>query len=243
MQVGIVCVFGVLRESLYVYRICIYVRMCIYIGNCTYIRNCRRQELYIYQELFIYYELCAYLAFSGKDWQEESQQQQMSVMYTNSSSSSSSSSSYYYHYGQQCFNLFVPCLSSTKKGNHYSQQCSNDLYLAYKIATAAPKINEPDDAGTPITFLQAVAFQWVNPKAWTMALAAITVYTPQPATSYYVIVVSLIFGAINLPSISVWLILGVQMRRFLTTTTRLRLFNRSMAFLLVMSLYPILILY
>ena len=117
------------------------------------------------------------------------------------------------------------------------------LYLAYKIATAAPKINEPDDAGTPITFFQAVAFQWVNPKAWTMALAAITVYTPQPTTSYYVIVVSLIFGAINLPSISVWLILGVQMRRFLTTPTRLRLFNRSTAFLLVMSLYPILILY
>ena len=115
------------------------------------------------------------------------------------------------------------------------------LYLAYKIATAAPKMDETDAAGTPITFLQAAAFQWVNPKAWTMALAAITVYTPQPTTSYYVIVVSLIFGAINLPSISIWLLLGVQMKRFLTTPARLRGFNWSMAGLLVLSLYPILI--
>ena len=55
-----------------------------------------------------------------------------------------------------------------------------------------------------------------------MALAAITVYTPQPTTNFHVVIVSLIFGAINLPSISVWLVLGVQMRRFLTTDKRFR---------------------
>ena len=117
------------------------------------------------------------------------------------------------------------------------------LYLAYKIGTAAPKIDDPNGAGIPITFFQAAAFQWVNPKAWTMALAAITVYTPQPTTSYYVVMVSLIFGAINLPSISMWLVLGVQMRRFLTTPARLRAFNWTMASLLVLSLYPILNIY
>ena len=117
------------------------------------------------------------------------------------------------------------------------------LYLAYKIGTVAPKIDDPNGAGIPITFFQATAFQWVNPKAWTMALAAITVYTPQPTTSYYVVMVSLIFGAINLPSISMWLVLGVQMRRFLTTPARLRAFNWTMASLLVLSLYPILNIY
>ncbi len=115
-------------------------------------------------------------------------------------------------------------------------------YLAYKIATA-PVSSDAVSAGKPFTFLQAAAFQWVNPKAWTMALAAITVYTPQPTTSYYVIVVSLIVGAINLPSIRIWLLLGVQMKRFLTTPARLRGFNWSMAGLLVLSLYPILTLY
>ena len=114
------------------------------------------------------------------------------------------------------------------------------LYLAFKIATSAPKITHNRTSGTPITFFQAVMFQWVNPKAWTMALAAITVYTPQPATNFHVVIVSLIFGAINLPSISVWLVIGVQMRRFLTTDKRFRAFNWIMSFLLVLSLYPIL---
>ena len=114
------------------------------------------------------------------------------------------------------------------------------LYLAFKIATSAPKNTHNRTSGTPITFFQAVMFQWVNPKAWTMALAAITVYTPQPTTNFHVVIVSLIFGAINLPSISVWLVLGVQMRRFLTTDKRFRAFNWTMSILLVLSLYPIL---
>ena len=113
------------------------------------------------------------------------------------------------------------------------------LYLAYKIGTANSKVLGEKVTGSPITFLQAVFFQWVNPKAWTMALAAITVYTPQPVTNYNIIMVSLIFGAINLPSINFWVILGAQMRHLLTTDTKLRIFNWTMASLLVLSLYPI----
>ena len=113
------------------------------------------------------------------------------------------------------------------------------LYLAYKIGTANSKVLGEKVTGSPITFLQAVFFQWVNPKAWTMALAAITVYTPQPVTNYNIIMVSLIFGAINLPSINFWVILGAQMRHPLTTDTKLRIFNWTMASLLVLSLYPI----
>ena len=113
------------------------------------------------------------------------------------------------------------------------------LYLAYKIGTANSKVLGQKATSSPITFLQAVFFQWVNPKAWTMALAAITVYTQQPVTNYNIIMVSLIFGAINLPSISFWVILGAQMRHLLTTDTKLRIFNWTMASLLVLSLYPI----
>ena len=113
------------------------------------------------------------------------------------------------------------------------------LYLAYKTATARTNLDSPEATGKPITFWQAAAFQWVNPKAWTMALAAVTVYAPQPVTYKEVIVVAAIFGAINLPCISVWLMLGVKMRRFLTTPARLRSFNWTMAGLLILSLAPI----
>jgi threonine/homoserine/homoserine lactone efflux protein len=113
------------------------------------------------------------------------------------------------------------------------------IYLAYKTATARTNLVSPEPTGKPITFWQAAAFQWVNPKAWTMALAAVTVYAPQPVTYKEVIVVAVIFGAINLPCISVWLLLGVKMRRFLTTPARLRSFNWTMAGLLLLSLAPI----
>ena len=113
------------------------------------------------------------------------------------------------------------------------------VYFAYKTATASTSLDSPEPTGKPITFWQAAAFQWVNPKAWTMALAAVTVYAPQPVTHKDVITVAIIFGIINLPCISVWLLLGVKMRRFLTTPARLRGFNWTMAGLLLLSLAPI----
>lgn len=110
-------------------------------------------------------------------------------------------------------------------------------YLAWKIAKAAP-LQESGEAGTPITFFQAALFQWVNPKAWAMALTAISVYAPSQSLEA-VALVAIIFGAVNLPSVSSWTVLGQQMRRVLTKPIRLRFFNITMALMLVASLYPI----
>lgn len=114
------------------------------------------------------------------------------------------------------------------------------IFLAWKIATSAPRLNAADVGGHPMTFLQAAAFQWVNPKAWAMALTAVTVYTPTGSGVLVVVAVAVIFGLVNLPSIGVWAFMGVQMRRFLTTAGRLRTFNWTMATLLILSLWPIL---
>ncbi len=112
------------------------------------------------------------------------------------------------------------------------------LYLATKIATAAP-LEKGETAGTPMTLLQAALFQWVNPKAWTMAVTAVTVYTPDH-TLTSIAVVALVFGTLNLPSIGSWTFLGQQMARILTNPRRMVLFNWTMALLLVASLYPVL---
>ena len=112
------------------------------------------------------------------------------------------------------------------------------LWLAWKIAhAAAPKDRQA--GGTPMTFLQAAAFQWVNPKAWAMALTAITVHAPDRSL-WAVALVAVIFGAINLPSVSLWTLIGQQLRRVLTNTRRLMIFNWTMAGLLVLSLAPVL---
>jgi len=113
------------------------------------------------------------------------------------------------------------------------------LWLAWKIAHASA----PDTArsgGRPLTFLQAAAFQWVNPKAWAMALTALTAYAPGQ-TLAAVVLVALIFGAINLPTVSVWALMGREVRRFLTNPRRLALFNWTMAAALLLSLWPVLL--
>ena len=90
-----------------------------------------------------------------------------------------------------------------------------------------------------MTFLQAAAFQWVNPKAWTMALMAVSAYVTPSAPILGLFVVALVFGAINLPSVSAWAYLGVKVRRWLANPVALRVFNWTMAFLLLASLYPV----
>ncbi|MEF3046256.1 LysE family translocator [Pseudotabrizicola sp. L79] len=112
------------------------------------------------------------------------------------------------------------------------------LWLAWKIAHAAPP-REGDAGGRPFTFLQAAAFQWVNPKAWAMALTAVTVYAGGDGWGAMGVVAA-VFCATNLPSVSVWAYAGQALRQWLTTNRRLQVFNWTMALLLVLSLWPVL---
>lgn len=113
------------------------------------------------------------------------------------------------------------------------------VYLAWKIANAAPSGGSDARSGSPLTFIQAVLFQWVNPKAWTMALTAVSVYSPSQSLTAVAFVAG-VFGAVNLPCVSFWASMGQQLQRILTNPRRLRAFNVAMALLLVGSLYPVL---
>ncbi|MGR1581941.1 LysE family translocator [Thalassobius sp. S69A] len=111
------------------------------------------------------------------------------------------------------------------------------LWLAWKIATS----EMPDTRaaqGRPMRFIEAALFQWVNPKAWQMALTAITLYAPE-RTFVSILLVGGVFGMINLPSVSTWTVLGQQMRRILSSHRRLIAFNWTMALLLVATLVPV----
>ncbi|MEL7940044.1 LysE family translocator [Pseudomonas delhiensis] len=113
------------------------------------------------------------------------------------------------------------------------------LYLAWGIARAgAPQANGRS-TGKPFGFLQAAAFQWVNPKAWIMAIGAITTYTPQQGFAGNVLLIAVLFAVVNLPSVGVWTVLGSFLRHWLEQPARRRVFNIGMALLLVASLYPL----
>ena len=111
------------------------------------------------------------------------------------------------------------------------------LWLAWKIATSSG-IGMGEAGARPQTFLQAAAFQWVNPKAWAMALGAVTAYAPRDGYVANILLVSVIFTAINLPCVASWTGFGVGLRRFLDRPAVLRAFNVGMALLLALSLLP-----
>ncbi|HEY9038580.1 MAG TPA: LysE family translocator [Roseovarius sp.] len=114
------------------------------------------------------------------------------------------------------------------------------LFLAWKIANAAPPARAAgEQTGKPLTFLQAAAFQWVNPKAWFMALSAITLYAGGREPSA-ILWVAGAYCAVSTISTTSWTALGQQMRRLLGTPVRLRIFNWTMAALLVGTLIPVL---
>ncbi len=114
------------------------------------------------------------------------------------------------------------------------------LYLAWKIAHAAPPARG-EAGGKPLTFLQAAAFQWVNPKAIYMGIAAQTWYAPEGSGWFGAAMVAGGFLLVNLPAINIWVWGGTQVRRLLTNPARLTAFNWTMAALLVLTLVPMLL--
>ncbi len=115
-------------------------------------------------------------------------------------------------------------------------------YLSWKIATStAVKTSGDGDKPSekPMTFLQAALFQWINPKAWTMALMSVTAYVPAANPVSGLLIVALVFGLINQPVVAAWTFLGVQLRTLLDDPLKLRIFNVSAALILLASLYPV----
>jgi threonine/homoserine/homoserine lactone efflux protein len=114
------------------------------------------------------------------------------------------------------------------------------LWLAWKIANSGPiEAAETSANSKPMGFWAAAAFQWVNPKAWAMALAAVANYTMPSSYLFSVGVMALVFGAVNIPSIAAWAGFGAAMSDVLRDPVRVRIFNNAMALALVASLYPV----
>jgi len=112
------------------------------------------------------------------------------------------------------------------------------VFLAWKIANAG-HVKEGKARAKPFTFVQAAAFQWVNPKAWAVAVGAVATFTTVGGNLLgEVLLMSLIFLLWTIPSASTWTFFGTVIGRFLHTPGRLKAFNWFMAGLLLLSLIP-----
>ncbi|MCC2610341.1 LysE family translocator [Neorhizobium sp. Rsf11] len=113
------------------------------------------------------------------------------------------------------------------------------VWIAWKIGTSR-SLSDGKTGAQPMTFFGAAMFQWVNPKAWVMAVTAMATYTNPDYYLPTVLLVGLAFAAVNVPSVSTWAGFGSALREWLSVPARLKWFNITMAVLLVMSLWPML---
>jgi threonine/homoserine/homoserine lactone efflux protein len=115
------------------------------------------------------------------------------------------------------------------------------LYLAWKVGTAKPKEEAAETPGRPMTFLQAVAFQWVNPKAVVAALSGVAVYMRPGHELYDFAIVLTVFAVATVLSTATWAGFGVALRRLLRDPRHARIFNIVMAILLAATVIPIVV--
>ena len=111
------------------------------------------------------------------------------------------------------------------------------LYLAWRIANAAGAHGEA--RGQPFTFLQAAAFQWVNAKAWVMAVGAVTAYAGIAAYPANTLLIAAIFTVLGMISSLTWVLFGTGLKRVVSDPKAVRIFNLVMAVLLAASLIPV----
>jgi threonine/homoserine/homoserine lactone efflux protein len=114
------------------------------------------------------------------------------------------------------------------------------LFLAWKLARAGSPEEKGAGGARPVSFAAAASFQWINPKAWFMAVTAMSIYVPVDAPTTIPILVTAWFMLVGFPCCLAWFFFGTAMKRFLTNPRRVMAFNLAMALLLVLSIIPIL---
>lgn len=102
------------------------------------------------------------------------------------------------------------------------------LWLAWKTAQAG-HAGRGQDRGRPMTFLEAVAFQAINPKIWAITLAASAAFTIGLSAPAEAVRMFAAFAGINLFVCAFWTALGHGLRRALASDLLWRRFMTLMA--------------
>ena len=111
------------------------------------------------------------------------------------------------------------------------------LWLAWKVANAGSASGTAADA-RPISFLQAAAFQWVNPKGVVAAVGAVALFVRPESGRTDFLLLLFIFGLCTILSATTWTAFGATLSTFLRNPRHARAFNITMAVLLVASILP-----
>jgi threonine/homoserine/homoserine lactone efflux protein len=108
------------------------------------------------------------------------------------------------------------------------------IYMAWGLWVKSGVLNKAA-SDKPFTFVQAVLFQWVNPKIWAVAIAASAGYAIGLPPEKEALRLALIFTGINLFVCTFWTYTGQAIARFLKTVAAWSIFHKIMSILLALS--------
>ncbi|PHS32004.1 MAG: lysine transporter LysE [Sulfurovum sp.] len=113
------------------------------------------------------------------------------------------------------------------------------LWMAWKIATSSSSMGSDDKVKKPFTLFQAMLFQWVNPKAWVMVITAIGSFITSKEDAFLqVLVIAFTYLCVGFLSTNFWALGGVYLQKFISNEKKVKMFNRVMAVLIILSVVP-----
>jgi threonine/homoserine/homoserine lactone efflux protein len=90
-----------------------------------------------------------------------------------------------------------------------------------------------------MTFWGAALFQWVNVKGWVMVIGTITAYAGIASFPWNIAIQVVLCLLLGVVSTSIWTLSGSSLRSLMTSPRAVRVFNLTMAALLLASLFPV----
>ena len=112
-------------------------------------------------------------------------------------------------------------------------------WMAWHIANTKGTLSTKNKHDKPFTFLQAALFQWINPKAWVMAVTSTTAFiTDHQIASIQVMIIACIYFFSAMLSTNSWALGGVLLKRFIQNDRLVQAFNIAMAILIIGSILP-----
>jgi threonine/homoserine/homoserine lactone efflux protein len=108
------------------------------------------------------------------------------------------------------------------------------LYLSWKMLGSISVTKK--ETGRPLKFYEASLFQFINPKAWTVAIAAVSGFFPSDE-NFFVATMFLAVTApfVCIPSISLWALFGNSLRIFVSNTKTKKIIEYILAILLILT--------
>ena len=117
------------------------------------------------------------------------------------------------------------------------------FYLLYLSWTIFGSLNfKKKNSGRPLKLYEAALFQFINPKAWTIAITVVSGFFPTEE-NFYVATIFMTSAAalICFPSICIWAVFGNSLRLFIKNVKTKKIIEYILAILLVITATYILV--